>query len=88
MHTTDLGFTLGAKDTCLRELITLCETSPHIVLFSRPRNYEWVNVTAGEFLNEVYEVAKGLVACGVEPGDRVVILSSTCLLYTSPSPRD
>ena len=77
MHTTDLGFTLGAKDTCLRELITLCETSPHIVLFSRPRNYEWVNVTAGEFLNEVYEVAKGLVACGVEPGDRVVILSST-----------
>lgn len=76
-YTTDLGFTVPPEENCLSQLIALCETQPHIVLFSRPRNYDWVNVTAGEFLEEVYEAAKGLVAAGVEPGDRVAILSAT-----------
>lgn len=76
-HTTELGFTLNDTDTCLSRLIRTCEQSPHLVLYYRPRNYEWVSVTAAEFLEEVYEVAKGLVAAGVEPGDRVAILSST-----------
>ena len=76
-HTTELGFTLNDTDTCLSRLIRTCEQSPHLVLYYRPRNYEWVSVTAAEFLEEVYEVAKGLIAAGVEPGDRVAILSST-----------
>ncbi|MBA5244237.1 AMP-dependent synthetase/ligase [Corynebacterium haemomassiliense] len=76
-HTTELGFTLTDTDTCLSRLIRTCEQSPHLVLYDRPRNYEWVSVTAAEFLEEVYEVAKGLIAAGVEPGDRVAILSST-----------
>lgn len=76
-HTTELGFTLKDTDTCIGRLVETCEQRPHLVLFSRPRNYEWVNVTAGEFLQEVYEVSKGLIAAGVEPGDRVAILSST-----------
>jgi len=76
-YTTELGFNLTDQDNCIRRLITLCRTQPHIVLFSRPRNYEWVNVTAGEFLTEVYDVAKGLVNAGVERGDRVAILSNT-----------
>ena len=76
-HTTELGFTLKDTDTCLSRLIRTCEQSPHLVLYYRPRNYEWVSVTAAEFLEEVYEVAKGLIAAGVEPGDRVAILSST-----------
>lgn len=76
-HTTELGFTLNDTGTCLSRLIRTCEQSPHLVLYYRPRNYEWVSVTAAEFLEEVYEVAKGLVAAGVEPGDRVAILSST-----------
>ena len=49
-HTTELGFTLSDTDTCLNRLIETCEAHPHLVLFSRPRNYEWVSVTAGEFL--------------------------------------
>ncbi|MBF4547038.1 long-chain fatty acid--CoA ligase [Corynebacterium afermentans subsp. lipophilum] len=76
-HTTELGFTLADTDTCLSRLIRTCEQSPHLVLYYRPRNYEWVSVTAAEFLEEVYEVAKGLVAAGIQPGDRVAILSST-----------
>ena len=76
-HTTELGFTLKDTDTCLSRLIRICEQSPHLVLYYRPRNFEWVSVTAAEFLEEVYEVAKGLVAAGIQPGDRVAILSST-----------
>lgn len=75
--TTDLGFTLQDTDTCIRRLLELCETNPHIVLYSRPRNYEWISVTAGEFAREVFDVAKGLIAAGIEPGDRVAILSNT-----------
>ncbi|MCP1386852.1 long-chain fatty acid--CoA ligase [Corynebacterium sp. TA-R-1] len=76
-YSTELGFSLSDTDNCMRRLVDLCTEKPHIVLFSRPRNYEWVNVTAGEFLQEVYDVAKGLIAAGVEPGDRVAILSNT-----------
>ena len=76
-HTTELGFTLNDTDTCLSRLIRTCEESPHLVLYYRPRNYEWVSVTAAEFLQEVYDVAKGLIAAGIEPGDRVAIFSST-----------
>ena len=76
-HTTELGFTLNDTDTCLSRLIRTCEESPHLVLYYRPRNYEWVSVTAAEFLQEVYDVAKGLSAAGIAPGDRVASLSST-----------
>ncbi|HEX4775732.1 MAG TPA: AMP-binding protein, partial [Acidimicrobiia bacterium] len=38
-----------------------------------------VDVTAQEFLARVRELAKGLIACGVAPGDRVVLMSSTRL---------
>lgn len=76
-YTTEAGFTLDEKDNCLRRLVTLCREQPHLVLYYRPRNYEWVSVTAGEFLEEVYEAAKGLIAAGIEPGDRVAIFSAT-----------
>lgn len=75
--TMEAGFQLEATDNCLRRLVTLCREQPHLVLFYRPRNYEWVSVTAGEFLQEVFDAAKGLVAAGVEPGDRVAIFSGT-----------
>jgi long-chain acyl-CoA synthetase len=37
----------------------------------------WVDVTAAAFLAEVRAAAKGLMAAGIEPGDRVVLLSGT-----------
>ncbi|WIM67102.1 long-chain fatty acid--CoA ligase [Corynebacterium breve] len=73
---TPADFTVAPTETCLSALIGLCRANPHLVLFTRPHNYEWVNVTAGEFLDEIYEVAKGLINAGVEPGDRVALLST------------
>jgi long-chain acyl-CoA synthetase len=42
----------------------------------------WVDVTAAEFLAEVTAVAKGLVAAGVEVGDRVALISKTRYEWT------
>ena len=39
----------------------------------------FVDVTAGEFYERVRRLAKGLIACGVQPGDRVALMSHTRL---------
>ena len=51
-------------------------------VFSRPTTDGWVDVTAAEFHDEVRAVAKGLVAAGVEAGDRVALLSKTRYEWT------
>jgi len=42
----------------------------------------WQDVTAAGFLTEVKAVAKGLIASGVEPGDRVAVMSRTRYEWT------
>ena len=42
----------------------------------------WEDVTAGQFLAEVRAVAKGLIAAGIEAGDRVAIISKTRYEWT------
>ncbi|KXB52792.1 long-chain fatty acid--CoA ligase [Corynebacterium sp. DNF00584] len=75
--TTPAPFTIEPGETCLTAMMDTAKARPHGVMFTRPANYEWVNVTAKEFVDEVFEVAKGLIASGVEHGDRVVLLSNT-----------
>ncbi|MGY2874568.1 long-chain acyl-CoA synthetase [Marmoricola sp. URHA0025 HA25] len=55
---------------------------PERVAFSRRTSGGWIAVTAGEFLEEVRSVAKGLVAAGIEEGDRVGLLSRTRYEWT------
>jgi long-chain acyl-CoA synthetase len=52
------------------------------VVFSRPAGDGWRDVTAAEFHAEVSAVAKGLVAAGIEPGDRVALISKTRYEWT------
>ncbi|WP_435133240.1 AMP-dependent synthetase/ligase [Actinacidiphila sp. bgisy144] len=42
----------------------------------------WQDITAARFLTEVREAAKGLIASGVEPGDRVAVMSRTRYEWT------
>jgi long-chain acyl-CoA synthetase len=56
--------------------------APTDVVFRRKVGGAWRDVTAERFLAEVAEVAKGLVASGVGPGDRVGILSANCYEWT------
>jgi long-chain acyl-CoA synthetase len=52
------------------------------VVFSRNTGASWIDVTAAEFLAEVQAVAKGLIAAGVEAGDRVALISKTRYEWT------
>jgi long-chain acyl-CoA synthetase len=52
------------------------------VVFSRRAGSSWAEVSAGEFLEEVRAVAKGLIAAGIEAGDRVAIISRTRYEWT------
>lgn len=58
------------------------EEAPNDVAFRRKIGGAWQDVTAAQFLTEVTEVAKGLVASGVGPGDRIAILSANCYEWT------
>lgn len=74
---TPADYEIAPGETCLTAMLDTARRYPHGVMFTRPANFEWVNVTSAEFVSEVYEVAKGLVASGVQPGDRVALISST-----------
>ena len=56
--------------------------TPDRVLLSRHVDGAWTDVTAAEFLADVRAVAKGLVASGVEAGDRVGLMSRTRFEWT------
>jgi len=43
---------------------------------------DWADVTASQFKDDVIAVAKGLVAAGIEPGDRVALMSRTRYEWT------
>jgi long-chain acyl-CoA synthetase len=58
------------------------QTAPDDVIFTRRADSGWVPVTAKEFSTEVSALAAGLVAAGVQPGDRVGLMSKTRYEWT------
>ncbi len=68
------------KDTIFALLRRRAERNPEDVIaqWQDERSRQWNDVTAGQMLSRVREVAKGLVGLGVRPGSKVVIYSSTC----------
>jgi long-chain acyl-CoA synthetase len=53
-----------------------------VVLRRRTGDGRWQDVTAAQFRDEVAPLAKGLVAAGIEPGDRVALMSRTRYEWT------
>ena len=53
------------------------DRTPDLVLFQVPDGPGWRSITAGQFRERVVAIAKGLIASGIEPGDRIGLLSST-----------
>lgn len=56
--------------------------TPERVLFATPRGDTWDEVTAKEFREQVIAVAKGFVADGVQPGDRIGFICKTSYEWT------
>jgi long-chain acyl-CoA synthetase len=55
---------------------------PTSAVFARRTGADWTDVTAAEFKDQVAAVAKGLIAAGVEHGDRVALLSPSRYEWT------
>ncbi|WP_229900209.1 AMP-binding protein, partial [Streptomyces capoamus] len=55
---------------------------PDVAVIARKVAGAWQDVTAREFLAEVHTAAKGLIASGVQPGDRVGLMSRTRYEWT------
>ena len=53
------------------------EEAPNDVAVLRRVGSDWKEVTCAQYLEEVKGVAKGLIARGVKPGDRLAIMSHT-----------
>ncbi len=58
-------------------LVRRVAETPDKVLFAKPAGDGWQDVTAAEFEAEVIALAKGLVAAGVQPGDKIGIMCRT-----------
>ncbi len=55
---------------------------PASAVFARRTEAGWIDVTAAQFKDQVAAVAKGLMAAGVQHGDRVALLSPTRYEWT------
>ena len=60
----------------------LVKRNPNFPSLSIQTNEKWSTVTAAQFRSQVCSVAKGLIAEGLQPGERVAILSRTCYEWT------
>jgi long-chain acyl-CoA synthetase len=55
---------------------------PQHVALRRRVGGSWADVTAGQFADQVTALAKGLIASGLAPGDRVAVMSKTRYEWT------
>lgn len=64
-------------------LIDRVAATPNSALFSLPTaNGGWSDVASSEFLTQVKSVAKGLVAAGIQPGDKIGLMCKTRYEWT------
>jgi len=71
-----------ASANCTDTVFARAEREPTAVVIRRKDGTGWADVTARQFADEVTRVAKGLIAVGVEPGDRVGLMSRTRYEWT------
>lgn len=75
--TVPARFKVEDGESAVDSVFTRRATAPESVAFLRQENGSWIDVTADQFATKVVSVAKGLIASGVEQGDRVALMSST-----------
>ncbi|MBX3311116.1 MAG: long-chain fatty acid--CoA ligase [Cryobacterium sp.] len=64
-------------------LVERVRATPNLALFSIPtHDGGWSDVTAKEFLDQVHALAKGFVAAGIEPGDKIGLMCKTRYEWT------
>ncbi|ORA32520.1 AMP-dependent synthetase/ligase [Mycobacterium aquaticum] len=70
-------FQIGEHDTVVDAVYTHEREDPDYVIFQRLVDGAWTDVTCAQVAAQIRSTALGLIAEGVQPGDRVAILSAT-----------
>ena len=81
-YSTPLTIDLPTSGNLTDDVVLNARDYPDLAVFSRPDGGSWQDVTAAQFHAEVTAVAKGLVAAGIETGDRVALISKTRYEWT------
>jgi len=81
-YSTPLTIEVPHTGNLTDDVVTNAREAGAGVAFSRRSGTGWQDVTAARFLGEVSAVAKGLMAAGIEPGDRVALISRTRYEWT------
>lgn len=63
-------------------LVERVKATPNLALFAVPEGDGWRDITAAEFQKQVVALAKGFVAGGIEPGDKVGFIARTTYEWT------
>ena len=64
-------------------LVDRVRATPNLALFALPTaSGGWTDVSASEFLAQVVALAKGLVAAGIQPGDKIGLMCKTRYEWT------
>jgi long-chain acyl-CoA synthetase len=74
--------TIAGSANLTETLFSRAAEEPGRTVFRRKDGAGWRDVSAREFADEVARVAGGLVAAGIEPGDRVALMSRTRYEWT------
>ncbi|MFY1699055.1 MULTISPECIES: AMP-dependent synthetase/ligase [unclassified Solwaraspora] len=74
--------TVGEAATLTDPVWDNAEQAPDAVQFTRPGPTGYVDVTCRQFRDEVVALACGLIGAGVQPGDRVGLMSKTRYEWT------
>ncbi|QYN32867.1 AMP-dependent synthetase/ligase [Pseudonocardia sp. DSM 110487] len=76
-------FRVGDEENLLDVVYANADEHGSVVVYRRQDTPgEWSDVTGAQFADEVVAVARGLIAAGVRPGDRVALLSRTRYEWT------
>ncbi len=83
-YTTPMSVTVPVTGSLTDDIVANGEQFPESVALARRTapGAPWTDVTAAQFLHEVRLTAKGLMAAGIEAGDRVALLSKTRYEWT------
>jgi long-chain acyl-CoA synthetase len=74
----DIGDTANLTDPVWHNAID----TPDTVQFARRDGARWQDVTCARFRDEVVALARGLIAAGIRPGDRIALMSRTRYEWT------
>ena len=77
-----VGFEVDTASSTTDIFLSTVAENPSRPLVAKPDGDGWNELTAAEFLAEVKAAAKGLIALGVEVGDRIAIFGPTSYEWT------